>query len=308
MQDFLFRSLLFSRKRITPYWCIAALLLISLSSCEKNVTVEIPEVSEEFVVEGKIEEGEAPFVLLSRTLPFFGTINTNNLIQNSVTGAMVTLSDGSRVDTLVQFPGIGLYTSTTIRGEVGKTYSLRIEVEGKVITASTYMPPAIALDSVWWKVNGERDSLGFAWAHLTDPDTLGNYYRWFAQRINRYTYGPEIGRMKDSIFIAPIGSVFEDKFINGKSFDFGFNRGNSPTTNKEDDFNDEKFFFKRGDTIVVKFCTLDRRHFEFWRTAETQISNSGNPFGSPAPITSNIEGGLGVWGAYACSYDTIYAQ
>ena len=110
------------------------------------------------------------------------------------------------------------------------------------------------------------------------------------------------------VSIAPIGSVFDDKFINGKSFNFSATRGHFTNSEKEDDLNDESFLFKRGDTIVVKFCTLDRGHFEFWRTEETQVSDQGDPFGSPAPITSNIIGGLGVWGGYAVSYDTIIAR
>ncbi|REJ83613.1 MAG: DUF4249 domain-containing protein [Bacteroidetes bacterium] len=284
------------------------LIIIGFSACEKNVTVEIPESEPKIVVEGYVIAGEKPYVILSRTLPFFGTVNINSVVNQTITGALVTVSDGIITDTLEQFPGIGLYISDLITGESGKTYTLRVEAEGKVLSSSTFLPQPVALDSVWWKVNGNRDSLGFAWAHLTDPDTLGNYYRWFAQRINRYTFGLEEGKIKDSIFIAPNGSVFEDKFINGKSFDFAYQRGQVPNSNKADDFNDEKFFFKIGDTIVVRFCTIDRSHFDFWRTVETQVGSNGNPFASVAPVSSNIEGGLGIWGGYACTFDTIIAR
>ncbi len=283
-------------------------IYLFLSGCEKNVTVDIPDSETQFVVEGYIETGKNPILVISRTLPFSGTINTSTVFLQTVTGARVIVDDGTVTDTLDQIPGYGIYTSTRMIGAEKKTYHLRIEAEGKVLTASTYIPAAIALDSVWFKVRGTLDSLGFAWGHLTDPDTLGNNYRWFAQRINKYTYGDDLGKMKDSILIAPNGSVFEDKFINGKSFDLGYQRGSTPNSNKEDDQNDERFYYKIGDTIVVKFCTLDRAHFEFWRTEETQVSNNGNPFASPAPVTSNIEGGLGIWGGYAATFDTIIAR
>jgi len=279
-----------------------------MTSCEKNITVNVPGAEALIVVEGYIETGENPFLVLSRTLPFFGTINTSTVFQQTIQGAIVTIDDGTMIDTLDQIPGIGVYTTTRITGQELRSYKLRVEVEGKILTSTTYIPAAIALDSVWFKVSGTRDSLGFAWAHLTDPDTLGNNYRWFAQRINKYTYGDLSGKVKDSILIAPSGSVFDDKFINGKSFDLGYQRGNVRNSEKEDDTNDEKFFFKTGDTIVVKFCTLDRAHFEFWRTEETQISSNGNPFGSPAPVTGNINGGLGIWGGYASTFDTLIAK
>ncbi|MFM2208078.1 MAG: hypothetical protein RL213_2053 [Bacteroidota bacterium] len=293
-----------------PYLLAGALAsLLALTGCEKTVTVELPESEPLLVVEGYVEPGIAPYLFLSRSLAFFGSINLNTVVENSVSGATVVVDDGITSDTLVQpLPGLGYYVSTRITGAAGRTYRLTISAEGKTISSSTYMPLPVPLDSVWWKPDGERDSLGFAWAHLTEPDTFGNNYRWFARRINRYTYGRNAGQVKDSVFLAPLGSVFEDKFINGRSFDFNVVRGKAYNSNKEDDLFEENFFFKRGDTIAVKFCSIDRASFEFWRSEETQVSNSGNPFGSVTPVNGNIAGGLGIWCAYSTTYDTIIAR
>lgn len=284
-------------------------LCILLTSCEKNVTVKVPVAEELIVVEGIIETGQYSWVVLSHTLPFFGQINTNEILLNTLQGATIFVEDGTNTDTLRQLiPGIGLYTGSIIQGVPGAKYKLTVIAEGKTITALTSIPHPVTLDSVWWKVDGNRDSLGFAWAHLTDPDTIGNCYRWFAQRVNKYTYGDNAGEMKDSTFIPAPGSAFEDKFINNKSFDFSFPRGKFSFSDKDDDNDEESFLFKRGDTIIVKFTSIDRTTFEFWRTEETQVQNNGNPFGSPAPISSNIQGGLGVWGGYAPAFDTIIAR
>lgn len=288
------------------------ILILILTACEKNVTVEVPKADEQIVIEGYIETGTNPFVILTRTLPFFGSINTStsSLLENTITGALVTINNGTVVDTLTQLAGTdyGIYTTTRMVGEIGKNYSLTVSVNGKVLSATTSIPNPVQLDSVWWKADGQRDSLGFAWAHLTDPDTLGNCYRWFARRMNRYTYGENAGKQKDSTFIAPQGSAFEDKFFNNRSFDFNAIRGQFLNSQKDDDQDIERIYFKRGDTIVVKFCSIDRAHFEFWRTEESQVGSNGNQFGSPAPITSNINGGLGIWGGYATTFDTIIAQ
>jgi len=279
-----------------------------LASCEKNVTVDIPQSDPKIVVEGYIENGKNPYVILSHTLPFFGTINYESVLQNGIRNALVTIDNGTTIDTLRDVLDTGVYFGLNMVGEMGKHYALRVVTDGHVLTATTFIPPLIPLDSIWFKVDGNRDSLGYVWAHLTDPDTLGNCYRWFARRINRYTYGDLQGEVKYHDFVAPRGSVIEDKFFNGKSFDFGYNRGSIPNSTKDDDNNDERNFFKRGDTIVVRFCTIDRAHFEFWRTEEMQTGNNGNPFGSPAPVTSNIDGGLGIWGGYGAAYDTIIAH
>ena len=286
-----------------------AIIATIFAACEKNVTVEVPEADTKIVVEGMIETGQHPIVLLTNTLPFFGEISTNNILSNSVLGATVVVSDGTITDTLQQIPGYGVYVGTTITGTVGKSYHLTVISNGSTITSEASLPAPVPLDSVWWKVDGNRDSLGFAWAHLTDPDTLGNCYRWVAQRINHYTFGPDSGKIKDSTFVAPFGgSVFDDRYINDRSFDLSFPRGNFAFSQKDDDQNDEKFRFKRGDTIVVKFSTIDRGTLDFWRTEESQVSANGNPFGSPQPVHSNITGGLGIWGAYSPAFDTIVAQ
>lgn len=273
------------------------------SSCEKDITVDLPQPDEQLVIEGYIEPGQPPYVLISKTAPYFSAFDENSLLQYVVKNAKVTVQcvEDNVTDTLYQvLADTGyFYVSFGMLGQIGKTYNLRVVTEdGKVATATTRIEQPIPLDSIWFKIQEGKDSLGFVWAHLTDPDTLGNNYRWFAKRIG-----------KDSSFIAPIGSVFEDKFINGKSFDFAYNRGSVPNSTAADDTSEvENGFFKTGDVIVVKFCTISNASFKFWRSAETQSSNIGNPFASITPLVSNIEGGIGIWEGYSPSLDTVIAQ
>lgn len=278
---------------------IVALILFS---CEKNITVDLPVTKQKIVVEGYIESGQKAIVTLTKSASFFAPVDSASLLSYLVLNAAVTISDGITTEQLgtpvfdaSQYIPI-VYKSQTMTGQEGRTYTLTVIVEEETLTAVTTIPHAVPLDSVWFKIQEGKDSLGFAWAHLSDPDTLGNCYRWFAKRLG-----------KDKRFLAPIGSVFEDKFINGKSFDFAYNRGSEPNANDNVD-DASRGYFGLGDTIAVKFCAIDRTHFDFWRIEEVQVSNNGNPFAAPAPIPSNINGGLGIWGGYAASYDTIIAH
>lgn len=290
-----------------------SILFLFMSSCEKNISINIPDSESKYVVEGYIFKDTNAYVFVTKSSPFFEELDSSKMQQYIVRGATVTISDGFSTDTMLEFEYpqyfLHFYYSPNIKGVTGRTYTLRVQINDVVLTSLTYLPPAIPLDSVWWKPDGNKDSLGFAWAHLTDPDTLGNYYRWFAKRINRYTYGDHKGEIKDADFIAPFGSTFEDRFINGKSFDFAYNRGQLSNSNKDDDgFSDESGYYKKGDTIVIRWCTYDRANYKFWRDAESQYSSNGNPFSNPAPIEGNIEGGLGIFGGYGVSYDTIIAR
>lgn len=280
------------------FFIIAVILF--LTSCERDITVDLPQPESKIVVEGYIEAGKPAYVLISKSTGYFAPFDSASLINSAVKNAVVIISDGTITDTLIQLSSqYGyLYISAKITGEEGRAYNLRIITqEGQELVVSTFVHPAVTLDSVWFKTVDNNDSLGFAWAHLTDPDTLGNSYRWFAKRLG-----------KDKDFIAPIGSAFEDKFINGKSFDFGYNRGSIPNSTAADDNNDERGFFKTGDTIVIKFTSIGRESFEFWRSAEAQYANNGNPFAAITYLKSNITGGIGIFEGYSLSYDTIIAR
>jgi hypothetical protein len=192
-----------------------------------------------------------------------------------------------------------------MKGEYEKYYELSISVNGKTYISRTKIPAPVKLDTVWYKVQ-EQDTLGFAWAHLTDPDTLGNAYRWFAKRINLNSKGVP----KDNYYVAPFGSVFDDKFINAKSFDFAYDRGHPPSQEGvASEPGEVQHYFKPWDTIAIKFCTIDYGVFQFLRLYESVIFNNGNPFASPASVPSNISGGaLGVWAGYGISNDTIFGK
>ena len=287
-------------KPATVFTLFFLIVALAFLSCEKNITVDLPRPEQKIVVEGYIETGQKAIVTLTKSAAFFDPVDSASLLSYIIwnNAAIVTVSDGATSEQLIPVIDTNqyiplVYKSQTLIGQEGKTYSLTVVVDGKTLTAVTTIPHAVPLDSVWYKEQEGHDSLGFAWAHLTDPDSLGNCYRWFAKRLG-----------KDKRFLAPIGSVFEDKFINGKSFDFAYNRGSEPN---EDEEESSRGYFSLGDTIAVKFCAIDRAHFDFWRIEETQVSNNGNPFAAPAPIPTNIHGGIGIWGGYAATYDTIIA-
>ena len=301
-------------------------VLVLLTSCEQEITLELPVQEAKLVVEGNIEPNSPPFVLLTKSQGYFEEINQTSFENSFVHGAIVKVSDGtneiqlseictnnlpdSLLPYIAQYLGVDasslasinycFYTSfnPAIFGVLGKIYNLSVISENKTYTATTQILQPIALDSLWFELDKGQTSLGYIWAKMSDPAGLGDNYRWFAQR-----------KGKDETYYAPFGSSFEDKFIDGKTFNFGYNRGSAPNSSKPEDNNSERGYFKTGDTVIVKFCTINRAAFEFFRTYETEVGNNGNPFASPTTIVTNIEGGgLGIWCGYAPAYDTIVAQ
>lgn len=276
---------------------IAILLsFILFSACRKEIKVKLPEYTQKLVVEASIETDGYPLVLLSYSMPFFGDFDLSQPTNAFVKGAFVTVSDGTTTDTLVELdPNSGyIYVGTKLKGQQGKTYYLTIVDKGKTYTADTYIYPPVALDSIYFK--GEKDSLGYLWGHLTEPGGLGNNYRWFAKRIP-----------KDQFFAAPFASVFDDKFVDGKDFHFGYERGPQPNELQENNNDPDRGYYRRGDTVVVKFCTIGRKEYLFWNSYYLNKSSNGNPFSAPSNIMSTVGGeeALGGFFGYSPSFDTL---
>ncbi len=276
---------------------LIATIAFFVSSCTKDLEVDIPDYVQMVIVEGSIEPGQKPFVQLTYNAPYFGNNDYSDFSQFIVKNALVTVNDGITTDTLKElFPGQGLfYSGQNMTGVVGRTYFLTINVNGKTYTSNTTIYPSVTLDSTYFKLQN-NDSLGYMWATLNEPQVLGNCYRWYAKRIG-----------KDNQFYAPYNSAFDDKFINGKLFDFGYDRGTDPNSTAADDSNAERGYFKKGDVVVVKFCTTGQNEYLFLRSYYTNLLSNGNPFASPSNIQSNVQGEnvLGLWCGYNPVYDTV---
>lgn len=316
------------------FLALAALALV-FAGCEKEIEVDLPEMPEQLVVEGSIEPGLPPFVILTRTQSFFAPTNYESLSSIFVRGATVTVDIGNgpvQLDqlcssslteeqralfaevtgldpVLLSSVDICMYSTanTALFGEVGRTYRLRIEAEGKVLTSETTIPNPAPLDSVWFKLAQQRpddDTLGFAWARLTDPDTMGNYYRWMARRISHRADGS----VEDPTFISPLGNTFQDKYVNGLTFDFNFIRGRQFYSDQPEDGNEETGYYKVGDTIAVKFVSIGYHEHEFYTSYDENVGSSGDLFGTPANARGNIDGGLGIWAGWGVYADTIICQ
>jgi hypothetical protein len=272
-------------------------LVLFLSACRKDIKPELPEYRQKVVIEASIETGGPAIVLLSYSVPYFGTFDFSQPEKAFIKGAFVTITDGVTTDTLKELdPGIGyFYIGFKLKGEEGKTYRLNVTVNDKTFTCSSTILKAPTLDSLFFK--GELDTLGFLWQTFSESPGVGDNYRWFAKRLG-----------KDEFYAAPFGSAFEDKFIDGKTFDFAYDRG--PQPNRIQEYRDDPYagYFKRLDTVVVKFCKIGKAEYDFWNTFYQNKSSNSNPFSAPSNIKSmfgNNQDVFGAFVAYSPYFDTI---
>jgi hypothetical protein len=163
-------------------------VMLIMTSCEEDITVDLPVPEPRLVIEGYINPGGSAYVFISKSVAYFAPVDSAALVSSAVKNAIVTVSDGTITDTLIEpAPDIGyFYISPNLHGEVGKTYSLKVVTEtGETATAVTTIHPPVPLDSIWFLPQNENDTLGWIWARLTDPAGVQNNYRWFAKRLVR---------------------------------------------------------------------------------------------------------------------------
>ena len=311
-------------------------LSLLLFSCEADISIDLPEGEDKIVVEGYVENGLPPVVVLTRNQPYFSPVSaeafTNNFINDAqvqVTGpngtfelrevASDTLPQSVKDLISLQFGavdfgsadslGFVFYFYTTFDpaalGQIGNSYSLAVKTpDSTELSATTTLQPVAGIDSVWTEPDLNNDSLYLLYVNYSDP--LGpNYVRYFTRRVSPTE--------SEAFYPGFFNSVFDDKSlidIDGEEdFTFTLERGYDRTDPEIDDLEIEEYaYFLKGDTITIRWCNIDEDHYTFWRTLEFDRGSRGNPFGASTRVQSNINGGLGIWGGYTTTYYSVVAK
>ena len=292
-------------------------------SCEKPVDIKLNSLSTQLVVEGYIQQDYPAYVFLTKSESYFNSVDSNTLNNISVDDALVFVEreDGiihkltninqnlldslGLMDTL-GLPLNGLYIDLSYNienfSQIGYKYKLIVEWNGETIWANTSIPPQYPVDSVWVKRKDslESDYKCYIWARINDPDTLGN-----SAIIH---YKRDVGwKPIDPLFIPCAIPARTDNLVNGENFEAMFARSGK--------FRDEDgvllpFYadrvvdgeFSRRDIVILRLSHVDQSTYKFWRSAGRMQDANGNPFSEPMNLSSNIQGGLGIWGGYGVSY------
>ena len=304
------------KKYILPLLFVSTLLF----SCTKEVNIDIPGYVKTIVVDGSITTGQPPIVLLSSSQDIFSPTNLQAYIDGFISGAVVTVSNGTNTVTLTEFctdnlpAGTEAYASSifgipvdqlasvhlcaytsldpSIWGEVGKAYTLSVTHEGKTYNSVTTIGQPTPLTSLLWIPEPGKDYAKMKGV-LSDPPGQYDAYKW------------EIKYLKDPVYTKDFNPFFNDQFFDGLTFDFDVSNRMGYVDSTISNNNS----FHLGDTVVIKMSKLGKPEYSFFEKKYNQIYSGGNPFATPTNIPSNIDGGAyGVWVGYSPWYDTIICQ
>lgn len=285
------------------------LIAILFFSCERTIDLKVNKEPSKLVVDASIENSQVPLVVLSTSLNYFSTITPQQLSASFVHNAIVTIGDSSKTVQLIERSytdsnGFQFYyytidfmhPSQVLYGKFNTRYNLKIQLPDSSVYTSTTTIPLLrkTCDSLWWKQAPDNPDTSrcVLYGLFHDPPGLGDYVRYFTS-------------VDGQPFYPGYTSAFDDQVTDGTTYTFqipqGFNK-NDTLKVSSDDYG----FFHHGDSIIFKFCDIDKATFDFWRTWEFAYQSNGNPFSSPVKVIGNISNNaLGAFCGYAAQFISI---
>ncbi len=295
---------------------VLALAILLLASCEREFTPEISQEAPDLVVEGYIEAGEnplPPYVILTRSKSFYGDIDPGDFDELYVHDAQVTVHNngidyplteiclnalteeqkafvsqmlGLNADSITANLCFYVDVSMQLNGQEGQRYDLTIVENGKQHEATTTIPRLVPIDSFFFQALPGDQLKDYRELHafLTDPGDGLDYWRYFTS-------------INDSAYVRPNFSIYDDGFISGQTIEFVPNNGVKPAEGE-----DPLAFglYKVGDSLSLKWASIDKAHYQFEKTAE--FSANQGPFSSYVRIKGNVSDALGIWGGMNIQY------
>lgn len=254
------------------YFLYIIFFFLTSVSCTEVIDIDINAAHPQLVVEAGIGLNEPARVVLTRSISLDDSIQ----IPFEENAEVVLYVKGGKSEKLFEVTP-GIYLSSTITGEVGKTYNLAINTPSEKVTSESTMPLKVSIDSLAVENSiypGGGPPKGNQPAPFyeirvkyTDPADRQNFYRFLV-----YVNGVLIAR----------NSVINDRLFNG---------------NKTEAFlvvyNPE---LKTGDIISVEMQCIEKPVYEYFNSIG---SMRGPNSSSPANPYTNLEGTiLGFFSAH----------
>lgn len=261
----------------------ASILALSalLCSCSTDViTLDLDTADPRIVIEGKVTEGPGPqTVRITMTTDFFEPGD-----YPPVTGAAVTIADDTGAEAALVETGPGLYSTSSLAGIPGRTYTLTVETESAVYSAVSTMQSPSRIDSLSFEVDDESEDMYIVHCHFTDTIDLKEYFR-FKLFING-------GQYHDYF-------MYQDRLTDGNAVEYEF------YIEKE---------ISDGDVIAVEMQALDRPAYEYFNTLQNALIGSADDefsisTNSPANPESNLSNAaLGYFSAFSASAESLVVR
>lgn len=260
-------------------------LLLLFAGCQE----EFQKSREEIVVEGWIESGGSPVVLLTKSFVVELAKDVDEETSIVLPWGKVTVSDGTESVILTgdyddrYFPPY-IYSTSKMKGVPGRTYYLTVEYGNRILTAQTTIPEVDSLEAITVSTCDDADGMYQITAYYDDNPVTKDYYLFLTRIYNDETryYPAFLGLQEDGHL-----GLHNRQVVH-------------PGIHTLTDSVKYHPYYHADDSIQIKFAKIDETTYHIHKAYNEMVSLSSNPiFSSDLSMPTNIQGGLGFWCGYA---------
>jgi hypothetical protein len=305
------------------YILLSCLLLVILASCEKSVTIDIPEKPAQLVVNSILEKGDSIRLMVGKTRHILSGSVMGNLEETyAVKDAnAVVYRNNIAIDTLVYFPSSHDYRSlkNTVVAN-GNVYTYKVSANGYTpVETSSALPSQSVIAQLIRVKNARTNSGGGSMDEITikldDPAAEKNFYlvQIFPAWAGSSGYAVYCVSTSDKD-VEQIGDdadpLATDNCYNGGRLllsDVNFN-GKQKQLKLFVDSGELREFSDASGNIrrpYVKVLRITEDYFRYIKSYSSYESASGNPFAEPVNVYSNVKNGFGILAVSTAAADTL---
>lgn len=293
--------------KINDVFLVLIVFLSLFSACQKlenTIDIEFDDSDNNLVVECYIEEGQPYRLMLTETKNYFEVTNICPFVRN----AIVIITQNGLKDTLKEAPYSGSgcssilpywnsdstrffnYGSNTICPlGLNNTFTLEVwdTLSNRQITATTRAISVVPITTFQTAFN--QDTVAYCFLACQDDLNTFNYYRMTLHEAS-------LSKRDNSTFLNYVATnpYFDQVLYDQALFstgEVGYASG---------------YQFYRTDTLIGTIYHIDEAYYNYLETTRAAKNANLNPFVEPSKITSNIEGGYGIFTYLAYDRDTLY--
>ena len=265
-----------------------------LFSCSKEVELDQPRYDSKVVVDGYIETGRSAHIHLTLSSPYLTHYDSASILNSFLNHAKITLitSEGEEeILTLfreVKFFPPFIYKSVQIIGKENVRYDIVVEVNQRVLTATTTIPKAPTILSQ--RFSAETDSTGYP-EYTVAPPLEGKIYLFPLVKsiLSKESYHPTFQGV--GVVSADSQDLIWRRILRVREMR---NYSSNPESFYYHTY--PKFQYDLRDTIQMIPGAVDSISYRILKSLFTDLTGNENPFAfNGNRIETNIQGGLGRW-------------
>jgi len=260
---------------------LLALVLVSLTGCERVIDITLPSSTPRLVVEARLERVR-------------GAVNGNQSIQLTISDSYFSRSAPTPVlDAIVRvvdstgrvFPFVasgvkpGVYETSALSIERGRGYTLRITWRGDEYASTERVAAAVPIARLFFTAAESQSIVGVgppasggglrASIDFTDPKGVANFYLW-----DQFIDGQRIVAT-DTTQFGFYRAVASDEFFDGVSVETFQPYGGVRV--------------RSGQRVVLRQIAISAQAYRFYYTLSSQAINNGSPFSvPPTSVRGNV--------------------